>query len=108
MNILKQVWECLLDSRKVTPEFEEIDSSSGKLSVEEIMEIAVAFREEAGWWIVEPRHIWLCRENKTGKLIWSVEYLLEGMKEDYYIGTMGIIRIDDETSKIISKGYIPY
>jgi hypothetical protein len=72
MNILKQIWECLLDSRKVTPEFEEIDSSSGKLSVEEIMGIAVAFREEAGWWI-EPRYIELCRENKTGKLIWSVD-----------------------------------
>jgi hypothetical protein len=108
MNILKQVWECLLDSVKVTPEFEEVDYSNGKLSVEEIMERALAFREEAGWWIVEPRHIWLCRENKTGKLVWSVQYLLECVKEDYHIGTMGIVNFDDETGEIINKSYVPH
>ncbi len=70
---LKQCWEWLLDSVKVLPELEKVDSSNRNLSVEEIMKIAVAFREEFGWWIVEPRHIRLCRENKTGKLIWAVK-----------------------------------
>jgi hypothetical protein len=108
MNILKQIWECLLDSRKVIPEFEEVDSSNGNFSAEEIMELALAFREEFGWWTVEPRHIELYRENKTGKLFWSIEYLLECVKEDYHKGTMGVINVDDKTGEIISKSYIPY
>jgi hypothetical protein len=100
---LKQVWEWLLDSVKVIPEFEKVDSSSGNLSVEEIKDVSSLIREQEEWWFFEARSFELFRENKTGKLIWIVEFLLQSVNDYYATGARAVVVIDDERGLVISK-----
>lgn len=108
MSLLNQIWDYLHDPMSAAPDIENLDASEGKLSIEEVRQIALEVKKKEAWFLVEPRHINLCRKTETGELFWSVIYLLEDAKEDYLTGTMGIVNIDDETGEIISKGYVPH
>ncbi len=102
------IWEWFFGSSRKTQSFEQLDCNEAKSSLKEIIEIAKKHRLEAKWYLVEPRNYNLCKDIETKRLYWTVKYLLEVMQEDYITGTMGYIRIDDETKEIVSESYIPH
>jgi hypothetical protein len=87
---------------------EMVDSACGKMTEEEVLKIAVAAGEKDERWVdLVPRHVTLCRDGRTKRLIWSVEFLLNWIEEDYITGTIGAIDIDDETGEVVAKHYVP-
>lgn len=106
--MLKEIWNHLLKQVQAEPEVEHVDKTAGKLSIEEVRVIAQQVADQEDWCLVEPREIELWRDVKTNKLFWSVTFLLKGIEEWYATGTTAFVDIEDETSKIVKKGYIPY
>lgn len=104
MNFLKHFWEHLVESNKASLEYEQIDVSEGRLSIGEVKLIAINVKEKEQWGLLEPLEIHLHKKIDTGKLIWFVDYLLEGTKTPY-LGYSAAIHVDDETGEIVDKSF---
>lgn len=51
------IWKYLLDSVSTPPVFEDLDTSEGKLSLNEVQEIARKVLKEQRWHSLEPKNM---------------------------------------------------
>ena len=104
----EKIWGYLLESVRVSPDVENLNTAEGNLSPEEVRAIALQVLDEQEWHLLEPRKFELIRDVKTGRRCRQITYFLKNIEEEYFTGTLAIVVVDDETGKVINKAYTPH